>query len=617
MQAMTQDPLKLYLKMPSRGRFTFLMDATQRHVQGVAWNLLHDGQLAEDVAQEVFIKLMRPRWKATEVRSGWGLLTALTISAARTRLRGEARRHKFELVGKVPAGLPPPGSTEKTRSEVRDAVGELPVSLRRCVELRYFGGLGTREIAHALGVSRRTVQHQLKRAHALLHDRLTRGQAGLILSVLGGGFGGHLFSAPPASPEFATRLREIARRHPGSAAAGGAPGSRGDRVRTPGFPLAPALSTLAAVLVLSLVGTAVVTSSDRAVGDADHVLVRGGRFTDDETGRARTNNGAQGGVPRALARTTAATQRAANAGPVASPGSAARVTKRKLVTNTSSPASLEIRVVNEDGKLVRQGRLFLSVLDDEPRGGVWMVFTAAGEEQHPATVRRLLPDEVSLEAENSFRLDMVPAELFEATAEASALADGYLPAEIKRFRFERGKVTEVALTLRAGRTVDLVVRDALTGEGIEGARVELVPLAIREQLNQRIRFSNSRACRVTTVTHARGVCRARALAFGPHFVTIRAEGYRPLTTEAIDLVDPPTFWPSPDCSPASSASPSRGAPGGLSSGPRGQGRQPQAHSGRHVPGTKRDRGLWFRVLVGHLGESGGGLSPRAPAAGEF
>jgi hypothetical protein len=56
--------------------------------------------------------------------------------------------------------------------DLHDAVGDLPPELRECVVLRYYGSLGTDEIASRLGISRRAVQKKLERAHGRLRRRL-------------------------------------------------------------------------------------------------------------------------------------------------------------------------------------------------------------------------------------------------------------------------------------------------------------------------------------------------------------------------------------------------------------------------------------------------------------
>ena len=63
--------------------------------------------------------------------------------------------------------------------DLEDALKEL-VALdprqARVVELRFFGGLDTRETADAMGISERTVKREWQTARAWLQQRLLRGE---------------------------------------------------------------------------------------------------------------------------------------------------------------------------------------------------------------------------------------------------------------------------------------------------------------------------------------------------------------------------------------------------------------------------------------------------------
>ena len=89
---MKHDPLVHYLRKRSRRRFTALLQATRDRVLTAAYRVLGDRELAEDVTQEVYLKLLTVRWKPEDVRSGIALLTSTAILLARARVRSSSPR---------------------------------------------------------------------------------------------------------------------------------------------------------------------------------------------------------------------------------------------------------------------------------------------------------------------------------------------------------------------------------------------------------------------------------------------------------------------------------------------------------------------------------------------
>ena len=134
--------------------------------------LLDDGQEAQDVAQEVFLKLVRA-YAETERPMRWGpWLAKVTVNACRDRRRAGwwrwwRGRHDpiedVEVVDRTP-------SPERVAldAETRERIGrmfrQLPARQREVVALRYVDGCSTREVAEALGVTTGSVKRHLFRA---------------------------------------------------------------------------------------------------------------------------------------------------------------------------------------------------------------------------------------------------------------------------------------------------------------------------------------------------------------------------------------------------------------------------------------------------------------------
>jgi len=129
----------------------------------LAWLLTHDHAAAEDVVQDVFVRL-RTRLGTLEHRTAY-LRTAIVNGCrdrARSAGRADAGWHRLRVVSEV-------SSTDKP-SELLDAVGHLPYKQRAVLVLRYWADLPEGEIAAIVGVRPATVRSITSRAL----DRLRR-----------------------------------------------------------------------------------------------------------------------------------------------------------------------------------------------------------------------------------------------------------------------------------------------------------------------------------------------------------------------------------------------------------------------------------------------------------
>jgi RNA polymerase sigma-70 factor, ECF subfamily len=140
-------------------------------VYSMAWRVLQDVGLAEEVTQDIFMKLWQHGQRYDPGRgrfSAW--LLSVTRFAAIDRLRQEGRRP-------LAAELPDGSSDEQTSLErllttdhaswergqhLRLLLGQLPAEQRQVVELAYFGGLTHSELAEQLGLPLGTVKGRLR-----------------------------------------------------------------------------------------------------------------------------------------------------------------------------------------------------------------------------------------------------------------------------------------------------------------------------------------------------------------------------------------------------------------------------------------------------------------------
>lgn len=149
----------------------------------VAMRVLSDPGKAEDVVQEVFLKL----WKgATAFDASRGSLRTWLLVAVRNRsidhLRGRAGHERFEkdisqYAAASGAGSDPWQEVAQSmeREAVRQAVNSLPAEQRQALELAYFGGYTQREIAAMISLPVSTVKGRvrlgLEKVHSYLQGR--------------------------------------------------------------------------------------------------------------------------------------------------------------------------------------------------------------------------------------------------------------------------------------------------------------------------------------------------------------------------------------------------------------------------------------------------------------
>ncbi len=147
-----------------------------RLVINVAFRALGDVGIAEDVAQEVFVKVYRalPTYRHDKPFAHW-----LHRVAANT-VTDFARRRKPVLSLDSLDSLPPISGSDPQElaarhdlhRAVRDAIAALPPHYRDTVALQVFGELSYDEIAKTLDIPLGTVMSRLNAAKRLLREQL-------------------------------------------------------------------------------------------------------------------------------------------------------------------------------------------------------------------------------------------------------------------------------------------------------------------------------------------------------------------------------------------------------------------------------------------------------------
>jgi RNA polymerase sigma-70 factor, ECF subfamily len=153
-----------------REAFDRLVPAYRRRVFALAFGILRDRAAAEDLAQEVFMKLWRvlPRYDRRAKLSTW--IYAITRNAAVSALRARRRAVSLsdppvlaEVEGIAAAPVAMPADAELGRR-----IEALPEKQCQAITLYYLDERSVDEVAEMMGLPPNTVKTHLHRARASL-----------------------------------------------------------------------------------------------------------------------------------------------------------------------------------------------------------------------------------------------------------------------------------------------------------------------------------------------------------------------------------------------------------------------------------------------------------------
>ncbi|HEX4581810.1 MAG TPA: sigma-70 family RNA polymerase sigma factor [Acidobacteriaceae bacterium] len=135
-------------------------------VYSVALRVLHDSGQAEDVLQEIFLRLWR---KPAAFVQGRGSLGAWLVVVTRNRAIDLLRRRKLtdsvdDVVLASPINVADDAERNAMMEKVRGVLSNLPQEQRKSLELAYFEGLSHAEIASRTGDPLGTVKTRIRLA---------------------------------------------------------------------------------------------------------------------------------------------------------------------------------------------------------------------------------------------------------------------------------------------------------------------------------------------------------------------------------------------------------------------------------------------------------------------
>ena len=152
-------------------RFAELVNRQARFVFRVAYAVLRNGQDAEDVVQETFLKLYRTdAWERMQTERGFLARTAWRIAVDRwPRTAAEAPSEDLVSPNRTPEES---AIAEDWHSIIHRLIDALPEHLRQPLALSTVDEMSSREIADVMGIPEGTVRTRLMRARRILKQQV-------------------------------------------------------------------------------------------------------------------------------------------------------------------------------------------------------------------------------------------------------------------------------------------------------------------------------------------------------------------------------------------------------------------------------------------------------------
>lgn len=151
-----------------------LVERYQSDIFGLCVRLLHHRQDAEDVTQEVFLRIFRSlkRWDSSRPFKPWAM--GITVNRCRTWMTQRAKRPELADYLHETVASPPADDEAELVREIQAAVHELRWEYRSVFVMFHERGMPYDEISEAIEKPIGTVKTWLHRARLEVLDRLRR-----------------------------------------------------------------------------------------------------------------------------------------------------------------------------------------------------------------------------------------------------------------------------------------------------------------------------------------------------------------------------------------------------------------------------------------------------------
>lgn len=172
--------LMLRVKAGDADAFNQLMDRYQRTVVNLVFRFTGDAENAEDLAQEVFLRIYRAAPRYEPKAKFFTYLYQVTLNLCRNERERNTRRKTSSLDGGEKGwDIPDPEVSaegllqrQETAAQVQAAIQDLPVEQRQLLILQRFQELGYEELAEVTAQTVSAVKAKLHRARLALKKKL-------------------------------------------------------------------------------------------------------------------------------------------------------------------------------------------------------------------------------------------------------------------------------------------------------------------------------------------------------------------------------------------------------------------------------------------------------------
>lgn len=151
--------------------FAMLVQRYERSVRAAAMNIVKKANVADDIAQEAFVRSWQQLSRLQDPTAFGPWLMTITRRCAIDWLRKHQRVNYTNSLD-LTAAYERNGRLDEDKEYLLAAIQKLPESERQVIMLRYFGPCTVRDLATIVGRSVGTVTKQLSRAHQHLKSRL-------------------------------------------------------------------------------------------------------------------------------------------------------------------------------------------------------------------------------------------------------------------------------------------------------------------------------------------------------------------------------------------------------------------------------------------------------------
>jgi RNA polymerase sigma-70 factor (ECF subfamily) len=156
------------------GSFDRVVRERETQVLRTAFRILGNWADAEDVAQEVFLRLHRHGLEFANDGAAGGWLYRVTVNLCLDRTRSARPSQELPDVPSLDRSAEAAVLIQEKKQRLMAALALLPAKERAAVVLREIEGLSTAEVAAALGSSEVTVRSQISKALVRLRGILNR-----------------------------------------------------------------------------------------------------------------------------------------------------------------------------------------------------------------------------------------------------------------------------------------------------------------------------------------------------------------------------------------------------------------------------------------------------------